>query len=396
MLKRRRFSDYSLHAGPKPAWLSGGRAKPPNSARKVREPWVAFHAVALCLTLLLPTSASAADVGTSYEAGTPFGTQLQGNDSTVTGFDTSKLPNYNPNPSQTGLFGSASLFQPGADKINACAGYTPGSDKVENQECEAVNFLAKNPSQRIHVSVPAGDPVRSANLESATNPKDVLKRFGMDLDANPGECKDVTQVTDPTYRNETCYEGAGVDQPVCSIGHAIEVDTDANYVCDQTHQAVEVKKCSKKLVVTGAGWACEGKTALFDTQAACASACTVVTKLYWIFYTCPDSAAYFCHTITTDREVANSVSLRTNGYPIETWGEVPWTGDLDFVATLKTNGLACDTWTLPGTLQCRDHAFNYHMAITWSNVTLGGGALCSSRLQTAWNDQCGDLARRAQ
>ena len=201
--------------------------------------------VAGLLSVNWTAPASAADVGASYEAGTAFGTQRQGNDSTVTGFDPGKIPNYNPNPSQTGLFSSASLFQPGADKINACAGYTPGSDKVENQECEAVNFLAKNPSQRIHVGIPAGDPVRSANLESATSPKDVLKRFGMDLDANPGECKDVTQTTDPVYRNETCYEGTSVVQPVCSIGRSVQADVDANYNCDQTYQAIESFTCRK-------------------------------------------------------------------------------------------------------------------------------------------------------
>ena len=196
--------------------------------------------------LVWPLDLFAGDAASAYTEGQTFGSAQKGSSGSITSFDTTKLPNYNTNPSQTGLYGGSSLFQPGVDKINNCAGYTPGTNTVENQECEAVNFLAKNPSQRINVSIPTTDPIRSANVESATNPKDVLRRFGMDFDGNPGLCHEVTHVTDVTYRNEICYETVEVETLSCSVGRTVVVDADSNYLCKQTYQAIDVLTCRKQ------------------------------------------------------------------------------------------------------------------------------------------------------
>ena len=216
----------------------------------VRGRWL-FLLVAACQ--LLPLRALfAADAASAYSEGQSYGTAQQSSPSTVSGFDTAKLPNYNANPSQTSLYSGASLFQPGVDKINSCASYTPGSSAVENQECEAVNFLAKNPTRRVNVSISPSDPIRSANNESASNPKDVLKRFGMDLDGNPGQCQEVTRVTDTSYRNEVCYETVEVETLTCSIGRNIVVDADSNYLCNTTYQSISTQTCRRRVSLTSA------------------------------------------------------------------------------------------------------------------------------------------------
>lgn len=205
-----------------------------------------FVVIFAAFALLFPLRLLAGDAASAYTEGQAFGSAQKSSSASVSGFDSSKVPNYNTNPPQTGLYGGSSLFQPGVDKINNCASYTPGSNAVENQECEAVNFLAKNPSQRINVSIPTTDPIRSANVESATNPKDVLKRFGMDFDGNPGVCHEVTRVTDVTYRNEICYETVEVETLSCSVGRTVVVDADSNYLCNQTYQAIDVVTCRKQ------------------------------------------------------------------------------------------------------------------------------------------------------
>ena len=209
-----------------------------------------LRALVLSLCCLASLPAGATDVGSAYADGKTFGSSNQMTDADITGVDTSKVPNYNTSPPQTSLFGGPSLFQPGLDKINNCRTYTPTSDKVENQECEAVNFLAKNPYERKRMDIPVTDPIRSMNSASLTNAKDVLSSFGMDLNGTPGQCQQVTRMTDPIYQNEVCYESAVVDTNVCTVGQVVEVDADTNYQCDQSYYSLQTATCNKTAVVT--------------------------------------------------------------------------------------------------------------------------------------------------
>jgi conjugal transfer mating pair stabilization protein TraN len=67
------------------------------------------------------------------------------------------------------LYGT-SLNGPGNDKLRACAAFLPGSDQYKNQECETVNYVARNGSERRQYSIDkSSDPtiIRSRAVRSA-------------------------------------------------------------------------------------------------------------------------------------------------------------------------------------------------------------------------------------
>ena len=58
-----------------------------------------------------------------------------------------KLPAYGQSVAETGYFqgGHGDTISPGAGKVSLCATATPDSNPIRRQECDAVNFLARNP-----------------------------------------------------------------------------------------------------------------------------------------------------------------------------------------------------------------------------------------------------------
>ncbi|PYD14619.1 hypothetical protein D6T65_17775 [Arthrobacter frigidicola] len=151
------------------------------------------------------------------------------------------MPFYTDTPSQSSQFGSSSLFTVGTSRINSCKTEPDGPDAISNQECDAVNFLAKNPYERVKVDVDENDPIISGIGEIINNAKP---------DEITENCGTKTTTTPDIYSTEVCNEYNLSDQKTCSMGQVVDVDTKANFQCNVTQNALETVSCDKYLVLS--------------------------------------------------------------------------------------------------------------------------------------------------
>jgi hypothetical protein len=146
-------------------------------------------------------------------------------------------PYYNPNPKQGVGFSSTDIFGIGVSRINGCKTEAKGTDQMANQECEAVNFLAKNPDNRKRFQLPSNDPAILAG-------RDAINKAKLDTLSDNG-CVMKTTTTPDEHRIESCNEYNPVANNDCIMGRQVVVDDYSNYQCDQTLNAYEYQKCNK-------------------------------------------------------------------------------------------------------------------------------------------------------
>jgi hypothetical protein len=102
----------------------------------------------------------------------------------------SMVPGYGQSASQSQLFqgGQGQLSGPGVTKVTDCAGQTPDADAYRRQECDAVNFVARNPSVRPAFSIDrATDPLISRANAIASNP--TLQFTGINVGSSTEQCR---------------------------------------------------------------------------------------------------------------------------------------------------------------------------------------------------------------
>lgn len=210
----------------------------------------------------------------------------------------SMVPGYGQSASQSQLFqgGQGQLSEPGVTKVTDCAGQTPDADAYRRQECDAVNFVARNPSLRPAFSIDrATDPLISRVNAIATNP--TLQFTGINVGSSTEQCRVVTDTTPATFTTEICTEYRPVTSDLCStarqitvdqnhlyqcveqmqtlsnasctIGQQIAVSTSYNYQCNQTVQGYETLSCRRGVSATVGFGQCTpgtwlGRTAFMD------------------------------------------------------------------------------------------------------------------------------------
>lgn len=208
------------------------------------------------------------------------------------------VPGYGQATSQTGLFqgGQGQLSGPGVAKVMDCSTQTPDADAYRRQECDAVNFVANNPSVRPEFSIDrATDPLITRNNAIAANP--TIQLGGFNIGAATEQCRVVTETTPAVFSTEICTEYRPVTSNYCStarqisvdqhhlyqcveqmqtlsnascyIGRQIAVSTSYNYQCNQTVQGYETLSCRRGVSVTVGFGQCTpgawlGRTAFMD------------------------------------------------------------------------------------------------------------------------------------
>jgi hypothetical protein len=208
------------------------------------------------------------------------------------------VPGYGQSASQSQLFqgGQGQLSGPGVTKVTDCAGQTPDADAYRRQECDAVNFVARNPSLRPAFSIDrATDPLISRANAIASNP--TLQFTGINVGSSTEQCRVVTDTTPATFTTEICTEYRPVTSNLCStarqiavdqnhlyqcveqmqtlsnasctIGQQIAVSTSHNYQCNQTVQGYETLSCRRGVSATVGFGQCTpgtwlGRTAFMD------------------------------------------------------------------------------------------------------------------------------------
>ncbi|WP_194713320.1 hypothetical protein [Noviherbaspirillum soli] len=179
-----------------------------------------------------------AQLTSKHDAGIDFAKSQLGKSAANVNLNNAKsTPFYNPSPKQAAGFASTDIFGIGSSRITECKTEAKGTDKVANQECEAVNFLAKNPDNRKRFQLPSNDPAILAGRDAINKAKkDTLSENG---------CVMRTTTTPSQSRIESCNEYNPIEASNCIMGREIVVDDYSNYQCDQTLNAYEYPKCNK-------------------------------------------------------------------------------------------------------------------------------------------------------
>lgn len=159
-----------------------------------------------------------------------------------------KIPGYGTNPVETQFFqgGQGALSGPGVTKMQNCSNYTPWENKIANQECEAVNFLARNPDVRPQFNIGNNDQMVLGAKNARDNAATVFQSLGISGGTgSSAQCTTRTETTPAQYTTETCTTLRTIEGQQCTIGRVVNIDADSNFQCDQTVSAYETLRCRR-------------------------------------------------------------------------------------------------------------------------------------------------------
>ena len=165
----------------------------------------------------------------------------------------SNIPGYGGSVStQSGYFagGNGNIEAPGTAQITNCANATPGSNQMANQYCNAVNFLATNPTIRPQITISPNDSMLVNSRTISNNPSSILQANGISTSGTSSQCVPVTTTTPAQYTTEMCSTVQGMNLAQCVLGRVVNISTDTNYQCNQTINAYQTQTCNRTVVVT--------------------------------------------------------------------------------------------------------------------------------------------------
>ena len=174
---------------------------------------------------------------------------------TVNSFDPNYY-NYSATAPEAGYFmnGGGDTITPGAGKVTACQTGPVNPNAFLQQNCDAINYMARNPAIRPQFTLTPGDPnvARSRSIEA--NPATLAANsLGYASPSAIGAftgCTTQTITTPPTYTTEVCNEYLNATSHLCTVGRTIVVDADSNYQCSQTAKSYETLSCRRGSTVT--------------------------------------------------------------------------------------------------------------------------------------------------
>jgi len=152
---------------------------------------------------------------------------------------------YNANGAapESALFqgGNGNTVSAGQTKVADCQTGTPNPDPFLRQNCEAINLMVNNPSNRPQFSLPASMFASSRAIEAQgiTDPNATGSFTGC-----------VNKATGSLPTTELCQEWFGASDQQCTMGRVVLVDEFTNYQCDKTTDTYLPQTCDKTLNVT--------------------------------------------------------------------------------------------------------------------------------------------------
>jgi hypothetical protein len=154
------------------------------------------------------------------------------------------VPGYGQNSTQSQYFqnGQGQLSGPGTAKITDCSTLPPNADAYSRQECDAVNFVARNPAVRPPFSIDrANDPLIINANNIARNP--TMTFTGITAGTSTEQCRVVTDTQPATFATETCNDYHEVTSNFCSTARQIIVDQNHLYQCVEQMQTLSNASC---------------------------------------------------------------------------------------------------------------------------------------------------------
>ncbi|ENG7912459.1 conjugal transfer protein TraN [Acinetobacter baumannii] len=164
-----------------------------------------------CLALVLSMNLNA-DSTQGQQMGLEVGNQSLGGASSVVnqGNGSQWLPGYSESAKEEGYYqnGMGNVNQSGADKYARCADAKAVLTADEKIECEAINFVNKNPRERKLYEVdPKKDPVIQSSNEIKNNTFESFK--------NNQTCFQKTVKTNAVYEEQVCTQGVALSEQQC-------------------------------------------------------------------------------------------------------------------------------------------------------------------------------------
>ena len=210
--------------------------------------------IALAVLLLAPWLAMA-DQNGAFNDGKSLGTSLnqQNRDAITAGNIENKIPAYGQSVAEATYFqgGRGDTVGPGVNKLSTCSSVAPDSDAIKRQECEAVNFLARNPDIRPQFSITGNDSMILGAKNARANAESAFQSLGIAGGTGSStQCQTRTETTPAQFTSETCSSPREFGTEQCTMGRVINIDTDANFQCDQTMNAYENLQCRRGSTVT--------------------------------------------------------------------------------------------------------------------------------------------------
>jgi hypothetical protein len=276
-----------------------------------------MRVVALIILMLFASFAFAEEeaLNSAFQEGKNFGGSI--NEGAASGINTGnvqdKIPLYGTQPTETQFFqgGQGELSGHGVTKMQMCTTASPDPDPIKRQECEAINFLAKNPQIRPQFNIDKNDSMflKAKNIEN--NAESFFKGFGMSM-GNSTQCTTKTETIPAQYTTETCSSLKEVGEQQCTMGRIINIDVDSNFQCEQTINAYETLKCRRSSVVTctGGGVGCAPSGIKSDS---------VLIYGFGRFLVHPIDGSYWfvsAGTINPDGSYSNNAYFRGNYYDV--------------------------------------------------------------------------------
>ncbi len=160
--------------------------------------------------------------------------------------------NSSGNAPESALFqgGNGQPAAGGLAKVNNCQTGVPNPDNFLQQNCDAINFMVKNPATRPHISLPpslfapskaimTNAPALAAGSLGVTNPSAAGGFTG---------CTNQTVTPSPTL--ETCSEFTGTVAQQCTFGRVGLADKFTEYQGDKTNDIYLPQSCDKTVNVS--------------------------------------------------------------------------------------------------------------------------------------------------
>ena len=161
------------------------------------------------ILLCMAPSLAFADQSTAFSDGQALGGSVnQTNVNAITaGNIQNKIPAYGQSVTESSYFqgGRGDTVGPGVNKVTACSTATPSSDPVQRQECDAINFLARNPDIRPQFSITGNDPMILNARSARTTSESTFQSLGIAGGTGSNtQCQTRSETTPAQFSTETC------------------------------------------------------------------------------------------------------------------------------------------------------------------------------------------------
>jgi hypothetical protein len=240
-------------------------------------------------------------------------------------------------------------------KVQNCAAYSAGSDKIANQECEAVNFLAKNPQIRPQFNIDKNDPMFSTAKAIGNNAESIFESYGLGTGSST-QCTTRTETTPAQYTTETCSSLKEVGTEQCTMGRIVNIDADSNFQCEQTVNAYETVTCRR------------GYSPTFGLQVSTSSYTPSFGSQVPVW-----SSKTFNTTITIDQG-ATSISAVLSRYQVDNYGQLWINGVRVYQNVLST---------FPADLRNSSYG-----CIAYDEYSSECGLIFNGKVYSMWDDGC--------